>query len=56
MIFALDTNIISAILKGESSVIARFNKEVKLENEFIIPLPMQALIPSKMYLMRIFQA
>ena len=37
MIFALDTNIISAMLKGESDVIACYHQELKNGNEFIIP-------------------
>ena len=37
MIFALDTNIISAMLKGETDVITRYHQELKHENEFVIP-------------------
>ena len=37
MIFALDTNIISLMLKGEADVIARYYQELEHGNEFVIP-------------------
>ena len=37
MIYALDSNIISAILKKDADTITRFRQEIKQRNEFIIP-------------------
>ena len=37
MIYALDSNIISDILKKDASAVARYRQEIKQGNEFIIP-------------------
>jgi tRNA(fMet)-specific endonuclease VapC len=37
MIYALDSNVISALLKQNNNIAARYQHEIEQENEFIIP-------------------